>query len=105
MRAVEGIVNVAGGHALIALGSEVSAIASRELSDRAQARRAGNRKRYRNPKQVQLLSTLVRCGVCGGGVFATRRWALFEHATDFVELAAEPFAEIGQNRDQRRRNQ
>jgi site-specific DNA recombinase len=55
-------------------GIEVPAIISRELFDRVQARREGNRKRYRNPKQVQLLSSLVRCGACGGSVFAMRRW-------------------------------
>jgi site-specific DNA recombinase len=56
------------------IGVEVPAIISRELFDRVQARRAVNRKRYRNPKQTQLLSTLVRCGGCGGSVYAYRRW-------------------------------
>ena len=56
------------------IGIEVPAIISRELFDRVQARREANRKRYRNPKQVQLLSSLVRCGSCGGSVFAMRRW-------------------------------
>jgi site-specific DNA recombinase len=56
------------------IGVEVPAIISRELFDRVQARRAVNRKRYRNPRQTQLLSTLVRCGCCGGSVYAYRRW-------------------------------
>jgi hypothetical protein len=56
------------------IGVEVPAIISRELFDRVQARRAVNRKRYRNPRQTQLLSTLVRCGGCGGSVYAYRRW-------------------------------
>jgi hypothetical protein len=46
----------------------------RGMLDRVQARSAANRKRYRNPKQPQLLSTLVRCGGCGGSVYAYRRW-------------------------------
>jgi DNA invertase Pin-like site-specific DNA recombinase len=56
------------------IGVEVPAIISRELFDRVQERLKDNRKRYRNPKQTQLLSTLVRCGCCGGSVYAYRRW-------------------------------
>jgi hypothetical protein len=56
------------------IGIEIPAIISKEVFDRVQERRAANRKRYRNPKQVQLLSTLVRCGCCGGSVYAYRRW-------------------------------
>jgi site-specific DNA recombinase len=57
------------------IGVEVPAIISRELFDRVQERLKDNRKRYRNPRQAQLLSTLVRCGCCGGSVYAYRRWA------------------------------
>ena len=56
------------------IGVEVPAIITRELYDRVQERRQANRKRYRNPRQVQLLSSLVRCGSCGGSVYVTRRW-------------------------------
>lgn len=56
------------------VGIEVPAIISRELFDKVQARREKNRKQYRNPKQEQLLSGLVRCGGCGGSVFAYRVW-------------------------------
>jgi site-specific DNA recombinase len=56
------------------IGIEVPAIISRDLFDKVQARREKNRKQYRNPKQVQLLSGLVRCGACGGSVFAYARW-------------------------------
>src|SRR6266478_1681356 len=58
------------------IGVEVPAIISRELFDRVQERLKDNRKRYRNPRQAQLLSTLVRCGCCGGSIYAYRRWAL-----------------------------
>jgi site-specific DNA recombinase len=56
------------------IGIEVPAIISRELFDRVQERGAANRKRYRNPKQVQLLSTLVRCGACSSSIYVYRRW-------------------------------
>jgi site-specific DNA recombinase len=57
------------------IGVEVPAIISQELFDRVQERLKVNRKRYRNPRQAQLLSALVRCGSCGGSVYAYRRWA------------------------------
>jgi site-specific DNA recombinase len=57
------------------IGVEVPAIISRELFDRVQERLKVNRKRYRNPRQAQLLSALVRCGCCGGSIYAYRRWA------------------------------
>ena len=56
------------------IGIEVPAIIPRDLFERVQKRRAANRAHYRNPRQVQLLSGLVRCGSCGGSVYATRRW-------------------------------
>jgi len=56
------------------IGVEVPTIIPRELFDRVQRRRADNRARYRNPRQVQLLSGLVRCGACNGSVFVMRRW-------------------------------
>jgi site-specific DNA recombinase len=45
------------------IGVEVPAIISRELFERVQERLKVNRKRYRNPRQAQLLSALVRCGM------------------------------------------
>ena len=56
------------------VGVEVPQIIARELFDRVQKRKAENRARYRNPKQEQLLSALVRCGGCGHGAFAYRSW-------------------------------
>jgi site-specific DNA recombinase len=56
------------------VGVEVPQIISRELFDRVQKRKADNRKRYRNPRQPQLLSTLVQCGVCGHKAFSLRVW-------------------------------
>jgi DNA invertase Pin-like site-specific DNA recombinase len=56
------------------IGVDVPAIISQELFDRVQERLKANRKRYRNPRQPQLLSTLVRCGCCGGSMYAYRRW-------------------------------
>src|SRR5207245_9314785 len=43
------------------VGVAVPQIISRELFDRVQKRKADNRKRYRNPREPQLLSTLVQC--------------------------------------------
>jgi hypothetical protein len=56
------------------IGVEVPAIISHELFDRVRKRREANRSHYRNPRQAQLLSGLVRCGSCGRGVYVTRRW-------------------------------
>jgi site-specific DNA recombinase len=56
------------------VGVEVPQIISQELFDRVQKRKASNRKRYRNPRQPQLLSTLVQCGVCGHKAFSLRVW-------------------------------
>jgi hypothetical protein len=57
----------------VRIGIEVPAIISQELFGRGQERRERNRNRYRNPKQVSLTG-LVRCGSCGGSVFAMGRW-------------------------------
>ena len=56
------------------IGIKVPAIVSRELFERVQARLKKNRELYRNPRQPQLLSNLVRCGACGRNVFVLRRW-------------------------------
>jgi site-specific DNA recombinase len=56
------------------VGVPVPQIISRELFDWVQKRKAANRKRYRNPRQPQLLSTLVQCGVCGHQAFSLRVW-------------------------------
>lgn len=44
---------------------KVPAIVSQELFDKVQARIKYQSEQYRNPKQTQLLSGLVNCGVCG----------------------------------------
>jgi site-specific DNA recombinase len=56
------------------IGIPVPSIISREIFDKVQERRVRNRSRYRHPKQVQLLSNLIRCGECGGSFFAYRRY-------------------------------
>ena len=56
------------------VGIKIPTIISTALFDRVQERLAWNRQHYRNPKQVQLLSSLVRCGECGGSFFAYRRY-------------------------------
>ena len=55
------------------VGIPVPAIISQALFDRVQERLEWNRKHYRNPGQVQLLSSLVRCGQCGSSFFAYQR--------------------------------
>lgn len=47
------------------IGVKVPAIISQELFDKAQVRLEKSRQLYRNPKETQLLSHLVRCGECG----------------------------------------
>ncbi|MCC7356747.1 MAG: recombinase family protein [Candidatus Doudnabacteria bacterium] len=44
---------------------KVPAIISQELFNKVQARIKYNSEQYRNPKQTQLLSGLVNCGICG----------------------------------------
>jgi site-specific DNA recombinase len=56
------------------IGINIPAIISQELFDKVQKRLEDNRKHYRNPREPQLLSNLVRCGVCGSSGFALRRW-------------------------------
>jgi hypothetical protein len=56
------------------VGIPVLPIIWRELFDKVQERLEWNRSRYRHPKQVQLLSNLIRCGSCGGSFFAYRRY-------------------------------
>jgi site-specific DNA recombinase len=56
------------------IGIPVPSIISRETFDKVQERRVWNRSRYRHPKQVLLLSNLIRCGECGGSFFAYRRY-------------------------------
>jgi site-specific DNA recombinase len=60
------------------IGIPVPPIISREIFDKVQERRVWNRSRYRHPKQVQLLSNLIRCGECGGSFFAYRRYRIAE---------------------------
>ena len=59
------------------VGVPVPAIIPQALFDRVQERLAWNRAHYRNPRQVQLLSSLVRCGHCGSSFYAYQR-----HYTD-----------------------
>jgi hypothetical protein len=46
---------------------------SKELFDKVQARLDWNSRHYRNPKRVQLLSTLIECGLCGRSCFGYQR--------------------------------
>jgi Recombinase zinc beta ribbon domain len=56
------------------IGIKIPAIIPQSLFNQVQKRLEWNRMRYRNPRQVQLLSSLVRCGSCGGGFYAYRNW-------------------------------
>jgi site-specific DNA recombinase len=55
------------------VGVTIPAIISQALFDRVQERLEWNRKHYRNPKNVHLLSSLVRCGHCGCTIFGYDR--------------------------------
>jgi site-specific DNA recombinase len=55
------------------IGVQVPAIVSKELFDKVQARLQWNSRHYRNPKRVQLLSTLIECGLCGRSCFGYQR--------------------------------
>jgi site-specific DNA recombinase len=63
------------------IGIPVPSIISREIFDKVEGRLSWNRSRYRHPKQVQLLSNLIRCGECGGSFFAYRRYRTAERKT------------------------
>jgi site-specific DNA recombinase len=63
------------------IGIPVPSIIPRDTFDKVQERRVWNRSRYRHPKQVQLLSNLIRCGECGGSFFAYRRYRTAERKT------------------------
>jgi len=52
----------------------VPSIVSKELFDKVQAKLEWNRQYYRNPRVIQLLSSLVRCGCCDSSMFAYRRF-------------------------------
>jgi hypothetical protein len=56
------------------VGVKVPAIVTQAVFDRVQARLSENRRRYRNPRRPQLLSSLVRCGECGGSFYAYQRY-------------------------------
>lgn len=56
------------------VGVKVPAIIPQELFDKVQARLEWNRKYYRNPRIIQLLSSLARCGCCGSSMFAYHRY-------------------------------
>jgi site-specific DNA recombinase len=56
------------------VGVKVPHIVSQELFDKVKERLEWNRKRYRNPQIVQLLSSLVRCGCCDSSMFAYHRF-------------------------------
>jgi DNA invertase Pin-like site-specific DNA recombinase len=55
------------------IGIQVPPIVSKELFDRVQARLDWNSRDYRNPKRVQLLSSLIECGLCGRSCFRYQR--------------------------------
>jgi len=54
---------------------KVPAIVSKELFNKVQERFARNRQKYTSPNETQLLSTLVKCGSCGGSYSGYRRFA------------------------------
>ena len=56
------------------VGIKVPAIISKTLFNKVQERFAWNQKHYRNPRKIQLLSTLIRCGSCGRSCFGYRRY-------------------------------
>jgi DNA invertase Pin-like site-specific DNA recombinase len=55
------------------IGIQVPPIVSKELFDKVQARLDWNSRHYRNPKRVQLLSSLIECGLCGRSCFGYQR--------------------------------
>jgi site-specific DNA recombinase len=56
------------------VGIKVPAIVSRALFDEVQKRVAENKKQYGRPRMTELLSSLVRCGVCGSSCLVLRRF-------------------------------
>jgi site-specific DNA recombinase len=56
------------------VGIKVPAIVSKALFDKVQKRFDWNQKHYRNPRKIQLLSTLIKCGSCGRSCFGYRRY-------------------------------
>ncbi len=56
------------------IGVKVPAIIDQQLFARVQKRLEANRTQYRNPREVALLSNLLRCGSCGASGYVTRRW-------------------------------
>lgn len=56
------------------IGIKVPVIIERELFDKVQAKLEYNKKKYRNPKVVQLLSCMVTCGYCKHSMFVTRKY-------------------------------
>lgn len=56
------------------VGINVPAIIPQALFDKVQERIAWNKRHYRNPRKIQLLSTLIKCGYCGLSFFAYRRY-------------------------------
>lgn len=55
------------------IGIQVPQIITVEIFNKVTERRKWNKEHYRNPKQVQLLSSLVKCGECHGSMFAYKR--------------------------------
>lgn len=56
------------------VGIKVPTIIPKPLFDKVQERLEWNRKHYRNPRIIQLLSSLVRCGACDSSMFAYSRY-------------------------------
>lgn len=56
------------------IGVAVPAIISKDVFDKVQERMEWNKKRYRSPKQVQLLSLLIKCGYCGKNFASYQRY-------------------------------
>jgi len=64
------------------VGVPVPPIIPKELFDKVHARLDWNKKHYRNPKIIQLLSSMVRCGCCGSAMFAYRRYYIDKRGKD-----------------------
>ena len=56
------------------VGVPVPPIVSQELFDKAQERLKWNAEKYRNPRMTELLSCLIRCGICGSSCYANHRY-------------------------------
>jgi site-specific DNA recombinase len=61
---------------------QIPPIISKELFEKAQERLKWNKENYRNPKKVQLLSNMTKCGYCGAIGVACRRYFYDKRTTN-----------------------